>query len=67
MKERPLKSVAWARCPNHVPGGKNQLTGLVHDNGQLVFRDHTKRVGKQTVPCPGSGQVWTGDTREGPA
>jgi hypothetical protein len=64
---RAVKSVQWARCPNHTPGGKRQLTGLVPDGDQLVFRDHTKTVGKQVVPCPGSGSVWTGRAEDGPA
>jgi hypothetical protein len=62
MKTTTQKSIDFAKCPHHVSDGTGRnegLTGLVaRDRDTLVFRDHTKRVGKTTVPCPGSGLVW---------
>ena len=63
---RTQKSIKWAFCPHHVPGGK-KLTGLITlDQHTLVFRDHTKTVGKHTIPCPGSGQIFEGTPNDQP-
>lgn len=64
MKTRTPRSVKWAKCPRC---NATKLTGLIHNGPtELVFRDHTKKIGNQTVPCPGSGQVWTGPTHNHP-
>jgi len=58
-------SIKWALCPRHNPDPLRRLTGLIAiDNKTLAFRDHTKKVGKVTIPCPGSGEIWTGDTHD---
>lgn len=52
------KSVEFARCPKHTAnpaGHQGGLTGLILTADGLVFRDHTKRIGNTTIPCPGSG------------
>jgi hypothetical protein len=55
--QRVVKSYAQAICPWHTDRGDDQTTGLIRaGNGGLVFREHTKRIGKTTVRCPGSGQ-----------
>lgn len=63
VKNRAQKSIDWAHCPHHRHdgvGAKGGMTGLVAlDNKTLAYRDHTKKVGKVTVPCPGSGLVYT--------
>lgn len=67
MKTVAQKSIKWAVCPHHVQGRK-KLTGLIAINQDvLVFRDHTKKVGKHTVPCPGSGQLFEGTPSDQPA
>lgn len=69
MKNRAQKSVDWAHCPHHRHdgvGAKGGMTGLVAlDNKTLVFRDHSKKVGKVAVPCPGSGQIHVREGLEG--
>lgn len=61
-KSKSPRSVKWKKCPRHTPSGKKQLTGLVMVDGEtLVFRDHTKTIGRHTVPCPGSGLEWVED------
>jgi len=56
--KRTDKSIAQATCPWHVSRGTDQTTGLVRaSDGSLIFREHTKRIGKSTVRCPGSGQA----------
>lgn len=65
VKSRTQKSIQWAKCPHHTPSGKNQLTGLIAiDNKTLVFRDHTKKIGRHTIQCPGSGTVYEGTTSD---
>lgn len=61
VKNRNQESIDWAFCPRHRHdglGAKGGMTGLVAiDNKTVAFRAHTKKVGKVTVPCPGSGQI----------
>lgn len=63
VKNRAQKSIDWAHCPHHrhdSVGAKGGMTGLIAlDSKTLVFRDHTKKVGKVNVPCPGAGLVYT--------
>lgn len=54
-------SVEFGTCPSHVPS-PGKMTGLVYSGNVLVFREHTKRVGKVTVRCPGSGMPVGGTT-----
>lgn len=54
---RVEKSVAQASCPWHTDRGDDQSTGLIRGSAGLVFREHTKRIGKSTVRCPGSGRA----------
>ncbi len=65
MKPHYQKSIAWATCPHHVSydvGSKEGKTGLIAlDSRTLAFRPHFKKVGKITVPCPGSGLVYEGE------
>ena len=66
VRTKTIKSVKWAKCPHHTPSGKAQLTGLIRLNtNTLVFRDHTKTVGKHTITCPGSGEPFTDTASEG--
>jgi hypothetical protein len=51
------KSVGQAACPWHTDRGDDQTTGLIRASAGLVFREHTKRIGKNTVRCPGSGRA----------
>lgn len=57
---RSPKSVRFAKCPFHTADATSRnggLTGLVlASRGVLIFRDHTKKVGRVTMPCPGSGK-----------
>lgn len=59
VKRRSPKSVAFAVCPHHLldrAARNDGKTGLVRDaDGELVFREHTKRIGAGTITCPGSG------------
>jgi len=67
VKTTAQKSIKWAVCPSHVSNGK-KLTGLIAiDRDTLVFRDHTKKVGKHTMPCPGSGTTFEGTPNDQPA
>lgn len=63
VTSRAQKSIDWAHCPHHRhdgAGAKGGMTGLIAlDNKTLAFRDHSKKVGKVTVPCPGSGLIYT--------
>src|SRR5690349_17658830 len=63
--KRP-RSLAFAPCPEcHAPG--NRLTGLIAKaQDVLMFRDHTRRVGRVSLPCSGSGVVWEGDRYDVP-
>lgn len=54
---RREKSVAQAICPWHVARGEDDTTGLVRAGVGLVFREHTRRVGRTTNRCPGSGRA----------
>lgn len=58
---RAQKSIDYAFCPHHRhdgTGARGGMTGLIAvDSKTVAFRPHTKRVGKVTVPCPGSGQI----------
>lgn len=53
---RVEKSVGQAMCPWHTGRGDDQTTGLIRGSTGLVFRDHTYRIGRSTVRCPGSGR-----------
>lgn len=55
------RSERWAKCPHHEPDkrAKRQLTGLYQVGpDEWVFREHTKRIGKLTLTCPGSGSKY---------
>lgn len=55
-KPPSIRSVRWDYCPSHVGQKK---TGLVPGDGEkLVFRPHSKWVGKFRIECPGSGSLW---------
>jgi len=60
VSQKSPKSIRFAKCPHHVSDGTGRnggLTGLIALNrDQLVFREHTKRIGSVSVQCPGSGQ-----------
>lgn len=66
---RAQKSIDWAVCPHHKSDGlgtKGGMTGLIAlDNKTVAFRHHTKKVGRVTVTCPGSGQVYVREGLQG--
>lgn len=54
--QKRVRSVQWAPCPWHVDTSKRG-TGMVYGpTGELVFREHSRRVGRRTLRCPGSGR-----------
>ena len=57
-RKKYVPSIRSAKCPKHQGKGPDDLTGvIVTADGVERFRDHTMRVGKQSVRCPGSGMV----------
>lgn len=54
---RTEKSVGQALCPWHTDMGDDKTTGLIRGSTGLIFREHTKRIGRSTVRCPGSGRA----------
>jgi hypothetical protein len=59
VKRKTAKTAGYAVCPSHRferTARNDGKTSLVRDaDGELVFREHTKRVGSMTLRCPGSG------------
>lgn len=64
-RDKQPKSIAYATCPEHVGERK---TGLITgpELGTVIFRDHTRKVGKVSMHCAGSGRVWDGDQYDTP-
>jgi hypothetical protein len=62
VKNRTQKSIDYAECPHHKHDGSGPragMTGLIAiDNKTVAFRPHSKKVGKVTIPCPGSGVIY---------
>lgn len=64
-EERPRtqRSIAWAPCPEC----KSKLIGLLAVTADTFqFRPHNRKVGRVTIPCSGSGQMYDGTRFDSP-